>query len=456
MTTIKPASERSVSRMAALRSSVVLGLIFVVVYGGTNEITALRSASDIGVICFAWEKYIPFVPWMILPYMSTDIFFMASPFLCSDYSEKKALEKRIVFGMLLAGICFLLFPLKCTFVKPHVDGVVGWIFAQFLTIDKPYNQLPSLHIILASILAEHYSRHTKGLVRVSLLIWFAFSAASTVLTFQHHFIDLIGGACVALLCFALFPQAKKPFIQLSSNARIGLFYATGSAVLAAIAWVCGGWFNLLLWPAASLILIALAYGSGKPLHFQKRRGKVSWYSKCLLAPVLVGQKLSWAFYARQARAWDELTAHIWIGRKLSAAEAEEAVSKGVIAVVDLTREMDEAAPFLKNNYLNVPLLDLTAPSKQQLDEAIRFINLHSKSGVVYIHCKAGYSRTAAVAAAWLLESGEAKNADDAMAKLRSVRPSMVIRPESEAFIREIAHQQIKSAARHLSTVGGRL
>jgi protein-tyrosine phosphatase len=381
---------------------------------------------------------------------------MASPFFCSDYSEKKALEKRIAFGMLLAGLCFLLFPLKCTFVKPHVDGVVGWIFAKFLMVDKPYNQLPSLHIILGSILAEHYSRHTKGLVRVSILIWFAFSAASTVLTFQHHFIDLVGGACVAIWCFALFPQAEKPFIKLSHNIRVGLFYATGSAVLIAIAWFCGGWFNLLLWPATSLILIAFAYGSGKPLFFQKRRGKISWFSKCLLIPALIGQKLSWAFYARQARPWDELTSSIWIGRKLTTAEAAEAVRKGVTAVVDLTSEFDEALPFLEKNYLNVPLLDLTAPSKQQLDEAIRFINLHSKSGVVYIHCKAGYSRTAAIAGAWLLESGVAKDADDAMAKLRSVRPSMVIRPECESLIRKVARDSFhptKLSSKKLSVVG---
>ena len=75
------------------------------------------------------------------------------------------------------------------------------------------------------------------------------------------------------------------------------------------------------------------------------------------------------------------------------------------------------------------MLDLTAPTPEQLDEAVAFVANQSECGVVYVHCKAGYSRTAAVAGAYLLSNGEAANVDETTAILRAARPGMIIRPE---------------------------
>jgi hypothetical protein len=50
-------------------------------------------------------------------------------------------------------------------------------------------------------------------------------------------------------------------------------------------------------------------------------------------------------------------------------------------------------------------------------------------GCVYVHCKIGYSRSAAVVLAWLIVSGRASSTHEATAMLRKVRPSVVIRPE---------------------------
>jgi protein phosphatase len=58
-----------------------------------------------------------------------------------------------------------------------------------------------------------------------------------------------------------------------------------------------------------------------------------------------------------------------------------------------------------------------------------FIGNHSRNGVVYVHCKIGYSRSAAAVAAYLIMSGKANTAEEAFAMIRRVRPSVVIRPE---------------------------
>ena len=109
--------------------------------------------------------------------------------------------------------------------------------------------------------------------------------------------------------------------------------------------------------------------------------------------------------------------------------------QGVTAVLDLTAEFDEARPFLAVKYSNLPILDLTAPTPEQLQKCVAFISKNAACGIVYIHCKIGYSRTAAVAGAYLLASGAASTAEEAMNRLRAVRPSIVIRPEAEAAIR---------------------
>jgi protein-tyrosine phosphatase len=164
-------------------------------------------------------------------------------------------------------------------------------------------------------------------------------------------------------------------------------------------------------------------------------------SRFVLGPLLAGQWLSLLYYRRQSRTWDAVTERLWIGRRLSDREAADAVDAGVSSVIDLTGEFSEAAPFLAIDYRHIPVLDLTAPSMDQLDEAVAFIDQRIHEGVVYVHCKIGYSRSAAVAGAYLLAKGLAATVEDAIEHLRNIRASIVIRPEAEAALRRFAHRR---------------
>jgi protein-tyrosine phosphatase len=130
-----------------------------------------------------------------------------------------------------------------------------------------------------------------------------------------------------------------------------------------------------------------------------------------------------------------LTPNVWIGRKLTDAEAAAAIKDGVTAVLDLTCESSECKPFLAIRYCHLPIMDLTAPTPEHFARALRFIQEYSPAGVVYIHCKAGYSRTAAIALAWLLSSEQGMTMEQAVAQVRKVRPKVVIRPEILQAIR---------------------
>jgi membrane-associated phospholipid phosphatase len=413
-------------RLKALAASIGLSALFLVVYGWCNWLTAQRH--DVGMLYFAWERFIPFVPLMIVPYMSIDLFFVAAPFLCRNERELATFSKRIVAAIVVAGICFLLFPLRFAFERPHASGWLGVIFDWFRTMDQPHNLLPSLHIAFRTILAQHYARHTRGLLRSASNVWFVLVGVSTLLTYQHHVLDVVTGFALGVCCI-YFVRESAPYVPVIQNRRVGLYYTVAACTVSgAIIWFWP-WGALLLWPALALAIVAAAYFGVGPLIFHKADGRVHWSARLILAPCLLGQQLSLLYYRRQCRPWDKVTPEVWMGRLLSDREAGEARRLGVTAVLDLTAEFSEAKPFRSPVYRNIPILDLTAPSGDQLREMATFIDEESHNGIVYVHCKIGYSRTAAAGAAFLLQTGRAGGVSEAIEILRQVRPTVVVRPE---------------------------
>ncbi len=419
--------------MSAAATSVTLSLIFVIVYGTCNWITAHRT--DVGTWYYPWERYIPFVPLMIVPYMSIDLFFVAAPFLCQSRSELRVFARRITFTISVAGAFFLIMQLQLGVPLPQPGGWTGILFKFLHGFDRPTNLFPSLHIALRTILADLYARHTKRIVRVASDVWFSLIGFSTLLTYQHHFVDIVGGFILAIISFYIFRE-NQPRWPVIPNRRVGVYYAVGTLTVMALAATNLPWSGILLWPATSLGIVTMAYAGLGPAIYRKTDGRLLFSSRLLLAPCLFGQYLSWLYYRRSCDVWNELTPHVWIGAKLNRREAVEAGRCGVTAVLDLTAEFSEIPAFLKFAYRNIPILDLTGLNAVQLQEAVDFIAQHANDGVVYVHCKAGYSRTAAVAGAYLIDSGRAATADEAVVLLRKARPSIIIRPEAHAALVE--------------------
>ena len=422
-------------RVKAFATSVALSVLFLIIYGWTNWFTAQRA--NVPTLFFEWERLIPFVPLMIVPYMSIDLFFVAAPFLCRSDRELATLAKRMAAAIIVAGICFLLFPLRFAFPRPQAGGWFGAIFDWFRAMDQPFNLLPSLHIALRTILADLYARHTRGLLRSASNLWFVLIALSAVLTYQHHIMDVVGGFALGAYCL-YFIRESSVRLPVISNRRIGVYYATGATILTLLVVDFWPWGAFLIWPAVSLAIAAAAYFGLGPGIFRKRDGRLPWTTWWALGPCLLGQHLSRLYYRRECRAWDQLTPQIWIGSVLNRREANAAIRLGVTSVLDLTAEFSAPAPLRHLTYRNIPILDLTAPTLAQLKEMAAFIDEEARKGVVYIHCKIGYSRTAAAAAAYLLHIGTVSSVPDAIDLLRKVRPSMIIRSEIITALGEFA------------------
>jgi len=366
---------------------------------------------------------------MIVPYMSVDLFFVAAPFLCQSQSELRVFARRIAFTIIVAGVFFLAMPLRLGVAVPEPAGWTGFLFRFLHGFDQPTNLFPSLHIALRTVLANLYARHTRGIVRACSNVWFSLIGFSTLLTWQHHFVDIVGGFVLAAIAFYVFRE-NQPHLSLIPNRRVAVYYGVGALAVLGLAIAGWPWTGILLWPAIALGIVSLAYAGLGPAVYRKTDGRLSWSARLILAPCLVGQYFSLLYYRRGCDACSRLAPHVWIGAKLSEDEAANARRKGVTAVLDLTSEFSETPAFLKLHYRNIPVLDLTGFSVAQLQEAVDFIAREANNGVVYIHCKAGYSRTAAVAGAYLIASGRAATPDEAVALLRQARPAIIIRPEA--------------------------
>src|SRR5439155_7343768 len=142
-------------------------------------------------------------------------------------------------------------------------------------------------------------------------VWFSLIGFSTLLTYQHHIVDVLGGFVLAGLCFYVVNEApwRLPVVR---HLRIGAYYVGGAAILACAAAVSWPWGAILLWPALSLAIVAAAYFGVGPGIFRKDRGRLPIATWLLLAPVILGHQLSRWRYARRSIAWDVITHNVWI------------------------------------------------------------------------------------------------------------------------------------------------
>ncbi|MGB9369004.1 MAG: phosphatase PAP2/dual specificity phosphatase family protein [Xanthobacteraceae bacterium] len=409
-----------------------LGPFFYITYGASNWLASLRTT--VPSIVFGWEHAMPFLGWTIIPYWSINAFYGLSLFVCATRDELDTHGRRLLTAQVVAVLCFILCPLRFTFAQPDTEGLSGFLFAALTSFDKPFNQAPSLHIALLVILWVLYARHAPRWALWLLHPWFFLVGLSVLTTYQHHFIDIPTGALLGLFCLWLWPDRRPSPVSafsFTSDPRrraLAIRYAAGALLFACIALIPGraGWW--MFWPSLALALVAMNYAFFGVAGFQKRPdGRMSLAARVLLAPYLVG---AWV----NSRAWtrnDPASAIVDDGVAIGRIPSRRAAA-AFAAVVDLSAELPR--PNDHTDWHAFPLLDLVAPPHAILREAAATIDRQRANGPVLVCCALGYSRSASAVAAWMLITGRVATAQEAVERVRRVRPRIVLGEEARCSI----------------------
>jgi membrane-associated phospholipid phosphatase len=158
----------------------------------------------------ALDRALPVVPIFAVPYVSLipyiGVSLIAFLFFRVRVYRSAAITMIVVWFISYAFYFFL----QSYIARPDITGTDPFS-AMVRTIyrsDQPYNDFPSLHTSLSTIIAIHWWRVDK---RIGILaaVWTALIVASTVLIKQHYFADLLGGLILASVTSWLVLRATR-------------------------------------------------------------------------------------------------------------------------------------------------------------------------------------------------------------------------------------------------------
>ncbi|PRP87637.1 hypothetical protein PROFUN_04664 [Planoprotostelium fungivorum] len=203
-----------------------------------------------------------------------------------------------------------------------------------------------------------------------------------------------------------------------------------------------GWFSWWYVNAAICInvgVILYLYNKKKlPIESARVVGKLSFWPTVpfTMARLLIGLRRNW---------WDQVDQGVYLGGVpvVYFDHVGQLHSLGVRAVVNLCDEYEGPVEEYKKRdmqQLHVPTVDHFEPSVDTLKKTVEFINEHRNKGEsVYIHCKAGHGRSAAVAFAWLLFKHRLSlgDAQELILSKRTVRKALYKQPNINQFYQSL-------------------
>ena len=183
-------------------------VFFVIMYKGAEFYT--YTVENVPSYFMEWERNIPFLPIFMLPYMTSAPFFLVTIFFEKNEYSLKLLMKRAIFLTVVSTIIFVLFPMKFYFPKPEIESqIFKTLFHILDLLDSSFNQCPSLHVSFAFLSNIVYYREIKNrFLKYFLCFWGFLLAISVLFVYQHHFIDLVGGTLLFIVCCIIFQRKK--------------------------------------------------------------------------------------------------------------------------------------------------------------------------------------------------------------------------------------------------------
>lgn len=238
---------------------VIFTVTFALVYN--FSLWYASQLSDVSSVILSAEEHIPFLPWTIVPYLSSGAFFWITFSLLKNNHQLEVFLKRVLFMTVAAGLIFVAAPLKYAYPRPEIaNPLYRGLFWLLEGVDDPYNQSPSLHVAFSFAFWTVF-REVKSRWRPLIAVWLAMVALSTLTTYQHHLIDVFTGSILAHFTFLLFPSG--PVQNSSRNLHTANFFYLGAWCTLGGAFVLAdylspNWISLLV-PSTLLFLLGLLF-----------------------------------------------------------------------------------------------------------------------------------------------------------------------------------------------------
>lgn len=200
------------SRRRRLALLAINGVFFQALYAACN--LAAARAGVTRSIATPWDASVPFLPWTLVPYMTSVPLLVAAFLLTPTRQSLRALSQRCLLATAVATLTFALWPLRVLPAPVPGTPMLALLGDALKRLDAPYNQWPSLHVAYCVILWPALSARWRSTgARAALLAWLGLVAASTVFTHQHYLPDLVGGAVLGALAWWAVPaQRHVPWV----------------------------------------------------------------------------------------------------------------------------------------------------------------------------------------------------------------------------------------------------
>ena len=146
----------------------------------------------------ACDSAIPVVTIFVIPYISLQPYVYATLVLFlllrTKYFQSACLGMITVWFISYGFYYFL----QSEVIRPVLSGtdIFSRLVMKVYSVDNPYNDFPSLHTSLSTILAIHWVKINRP-VGIMLSIWTVLIVASTLLIKQHYIPDVIFGLALA-------------------------------------------------------------------------------------------------------------------------------------------------------------------------------------------------------------------------------------------------------------------
>lgn len=178
-----------------------VGLAFFAVYPTTNWLASRLETHS--ALYLDAELLLPFLPEAIWLYLSMYVLFALPAFFLTP-AQLRRLGQELVVATLVSGVAFVALPAKLGFSRTLPLGEpYRSLYTGLFQIDHPFNLVPSLHVVYTTAIVLAIARNRSAYWRAALYLWLGLVVASTVLTHQHHLLDVAAGLALAFIVAAI-------------------------------------------------------------------------------------------------------------------------------------------------------------------------------------------------------------------------------------------------------------